>query len=287
MDTSSSTSTRSSRALISLPRSRRPSPRAVCFSRSSVVPGSTPATSTVSAAWTTLTTSSSSRSRPLCDVESAFCPSWWTGQAPPHRSQLPDALAPLANRNAVRVNHETFRSDVDTLLRAIAMVLHLPGSTSVTASGPRGSETPSGGLGRTVHESAAEGNDNHPRPAESPGGASADASRDESSPAAVRPLRARRDARLRRHVRGAPGARRPPRPGRRHQGAACRPGPRPAVPGAVPARGPERGGAEPPGDRRGLRHRRDQHRATARCPTSSWSTWTGGRCATSSRPRAR
>lgn len=84
------------------------------------------------------------------------------GAAPPHRNQLPDALAPLANRNAVRVNHETFRSDVDTLLRAIAMILHLPGSTSVTASGPRGSETPSGGLGRTVHESAAEGNDKPP-----------------------------------------------------------------------------------------------------------------------------
>ena len=141
-----------------LPRSRRPSPRAVCFSRSSVVPGSTPATSTVSALddpddFVVLEITAALR----CGVR--VLPVLVDGAAPPHRNQLPDALVPLANRNAVRVNHETFRSDVDTLLHAIAMILHVPGATSVTTSGLRGSATSSGGFARTVHENSTEGND--------------------------------------------------------------------------------------------------------------------------------
>ena len=81
------------------------------------------------------------------------------GAAPPHRNQLPDALVPLANRNAVRVNHETFRSDVDTLLHAIAMILHVPDATSVPTSGLRGSATSSGRFARTAHENSTEGSD--------------------------------------------------------------------------------------------------------------------------------
>ena len=58
-------------------------------------------------------------------------------------------------------------------------------------------------------------------------------------------------------ARGAPRPRPPPRPGRRDQGAAGRPGPRPVLPDPLPPRGAERRLAEPPGHRRGLRHRRD------------------------------
>ena len=71
-----------------------------------------------------------------------------------------------------------------------------------------------------------------------------------------RALRARRAARPRRHGRGPQGPRHPARPRGRDQAAAHRPGQRRDVPGSVPPRGPERGLAQPPGDRGRLRHRR-------------------------------
>ena len=102
-----------------------------------------------------------------------------------------------------------------------------------------------------------------------------------------RSLPGRGHPRLRRHVRGAPWPRPAPGPGRRDQGAARRPRPRPVVPGPVPAGGAERRLAEPPGDRRGVRHRRDRPARPDRCRTSSWSTSTATPCATCSRRRAR
>src|SRR4051794_14172399 len=39
---------------------------------------------------------------------------------PPPATQLPEALVPLARRNAMRLDHETFRSDVDAVLEAVA-----------------------------------------------------------------------------------------------------------------------------------------------------------------------
>ncbi len=45
------------------------------------------------------------------------------GASPPRRQDLPDALTPLAHRNAVRLNHETFRADVEALLDAVAELL--------------------------------------------------------------------------------------------------------------------------------------------------------------------
>ena len=71
-----------------------------------------------------------------------------------------------------------------------------------------------------------------------------------------RPLRARRAPRPRRDGRGPQGHRHPARPGRRGQAAAHRPGQRRDVPGPVPPRGAVVGLAEPPRDRRRLRHRR-------------------------------
>jgi beta-lactam-binding protein with PASTA domain len=41
----------------------------------------------------------------------------------PRRQDLPDALIPLAHRNAIRVNHETFRTDVEALLDAVTTLL--------------------------------------------------------------------------------------------------------------------------------------------------------------------
>ena len=110
---------------------------------------------------------------------------------------------------------------------------------------------------------------------------------DDHPTAPVRPLRTRRDPRLRRDVRGSPGPRPAAAPRRRGQGAARRPGPRSQLLPAVPPRGAERRRAEPSRDRRGLRHRRGRDRRPGRCPTSSWSTSTASRCATSCTPRAR
>ncbi len=56
------------------------------------------------------------------------------------------------------------------------------------------------------------------------------------------------------------GKRPAPRPPRRGEDPAPRPGARPVVPGPVPSRGAERGVAEPPERRRGLRHRRGRAR---------------------------
>jgi tRNA A-37 threonylcarbamoyl transferase component Bud32 len=42
------------------------------------------------------------------------------GAMPPPATQLPEALVPLARRNAMRLDHETFRSDVDAVLEAVA-----------------------------------------------------------------------------------------------------------------------------------------------------------------------
>ena len=86
------------------------------------------------------------------------------------------------------------------------------------------------------------------------------ARRDRHPPPARRTLRGRRAPRPRRDGRGAHRPRHPARPQRRDQDAARRPGPRPAVPDAVPPRGPVRRVAEPPGDRRGLRQRRGRRR---------------------------
>ncbi len=112
-------------------------------------------------------------------------------------------------------------------------------------------------------------------------------SRNDHPTAPVRPLRARRDPRLRRHVRGPPRARPAAAPRRGGQGAARRPGPRPQLLPPVPPGGAERRRAEPPGDRRGVRHRRGRdddrpaalHRDGVRRRAS--------RCATSCTPTAR
>ena len=80
-----------------------------------------------------------------------------------------------------------------------------------------------------------------------------------------RPLRARRAARPRRHGRGPHRQRPAPRPHRRDQAAAGRPRQRPDVPGPVPPRGAVGRLAQPPVDRRGLRHRRGaRHRRPRR-----------------------
>jgi hypothetical protein len=41
------------------------------------------------------------------------------GAAAPRQDELPPSLAPLAWRNAIRLDHETFRTDIDPLLRAV------------------------------------------------------------------------------------------------------------------------------------------------------------------------
>ena len=41
------------------------------------------------------------------------------GAAPPRRDDLPECLAPLARRNAVRLDHDTFRSDIGPLLAVL------------------------------------------------------------------------------------------------------------------------------------------------------------------------
>ena len=41
------------------------------------------------------------------------------GAAAPHRDDLPEGLAPLAGRNAIRLDHDTFRSDIGPLLNVL------------------------------------------------------------------------------------------------------------------------------------------------------------------------
>jgi hypothetical protein len=56
------------------------------------------------------------------------------GATPPPAAQLPEALVPLARRNAMRLDHETFRSDVDAVLEAVARYWKRHGSTRRTAT---------------------------------------------------------------------------------------------------------------------------------------------------------
>src|SRR5664280_1018541 len=62
------------------------------------------------------------------------------GATMPRRSALPESLAELPHRNAVRIDAETFRSDVGALLDALATIMQTPTaarqSRSDSASGP-------------------------------------------------------------------------------------------------------------------------------------------------------
>jgi hypothetical protein len=66
------------------------------------------------------------------------------GAAAPRRDDLPKILAPLARRNAIRLDHETFRTDIgrliDVLDRAVQATPHT--ATRVTADEPPRSSVP-------------------------------------------------------------------------------------------------------------------------------------------------
>jgi tRNA A-37 threonylcarbamoyl transferase component Bud32 len=66
------------------------------------------------------------------------------GASPPQAKDLPEALAPLARRNAMRLDHETFRSDLDALLGAVTRIVgrtptnpRLHTATNMPSTGPR------------------------------------------------------------------------------------------------------------------------------------------------------
>jgi hypothetical protein len=66
------------------------------------------------------------------------------GASPPQAKDLPEALAPLARRNAMRLDHETFRSDLDALLGAVTRIVgrtptnpRLHTATNMASTGPR------------------------------------------------------------------------------------------------------------------------------------------------------
>lgn len=56
--------------------------------------------------------------------------------APPRVADLPEVLQPLARRQALRLDHETFRSDVDALLTAVAQILDGPKPRAPAPSRP-------------------------------------------------------------------------------------------------------------------------------------------------------
>jgi hypothetical protein len=88
------------------------------------------------------------------------------GADPPRAADLPEPLRPLARRHAVRLDHESFRSDVDALVTAVARILDSPKPPAAQPPRPavdRGRATPHPAAGRRVGP---------PRvpPARSPGG---------------------------------------------------------------------------------------------------------------------
>ena len=54
------------------------------------------------------------------------------GASAPRRDELPDILAPLARRNAVRLDHETFRVDVEPLINVLSRSAGTRGPASST-----------------------------------------------------------------------------------------------------------------------------------------------------------
>jgi DNA-binding beta-propeller fold protein YncE len=66
------------------------------------------------------------------------------GAAAPRRHELPDVLAPLARRNGVRLDHETFSTDLSTLMtaldRALPNAVPSTASNTITATIPIGQD---------------------------------------------------------------------------------------------------------------------------------------------------
>ena len=58
------------------------------------------------------------------------------GAPSPRVSDLPELLQPLARRQAIRLDHDTFRSDVEALLTAVDRVLEAPKSCPSRSSDP-------------------------------------------------------------------------------------------------------------------------------------------------------
>lgn len=77
------------------------------------------------------------------------------GASPPRRDDLPEALIPLARRNAMRLDHETFRSDVSTMLDAVANIL---GSTRTGLSPDDRAQKPE----TQTHDADSGGHDGRP-----------------------------------------------------------------------------------------------------------------------------
>jgi hypothetical protein len=75
------------------------------------------------------------------------------GAAPPHATRLPETLTPLARRNAMRLDHETFRSDVDALGDAVAKIIG-SARTPRRSDRPQGSETRTRIAGRSDKDEA-------------------------------------------------------------------------------------------------------------------------------------
>ena len=58
------------------------------------------------------------------------------GAVMPAPDDLPDSLAGLARRHALRIRHESFGSDAGRLMAAVEQVLASPGTAAVSSSGP-------------------------------------------------------------------------------------------------------------------------------------------------------
>ena len=58
------------------------------------------------------------------------------GAVMPAPDDLPDSLAGLARRNALRIRHESFPADAGRLMAAVEQVLASPGTAAVSSSGP-------------------------------------------------------------------------------------------------------------------------------------------------------
>jgi hypothetical protein len=80
------------------------------------------------------------------------------GAVMPGRDELPESLASLARRNALRVRHESFRSDAGRLMSAIDRGLAVPGiavvSTAFDAHGDRLADNPAREVAHKGSESA-------------------------------------------------------------------------------------------------------------------------------------
>jgi TIR domain-containing protein len=56
--------------------------------------------------------------------------------AMPRPEELPDILKPLSRRNTARLDHETFKTDIDRILAAVDRVIHQPPATAAPATPP-------------------------------------------------------------------------------------------------------------------------------------------------------